>query len=280
MQVFERAEQLSAFVKNHKDQNHSVGFVPTMGALHQGHLSLVKHALKDNDISVVSVFVNPTQFNNQDDLARYPRVPEADLKLLESIDVTAVFLPSVKEIYPDGLSSDELELNGLDEYMEGRFRPGHFQGVVTVVRRFFDIIKPTRAYFGEKDYKQLLIIKHMTQAYGLSTEIISHKVERGPGGLALSSRNELMPDSDKDQATFIYSILQWAQQNFREYDPESLQQEIEGRFSGSKLELEYALICNPQNLEPIEEWDAEKGARLFIAAYMGKVRLIDNVSLF
>ncbi|MGB0177381.1 MAG: pantoate--beta-alanine ligase, partial [Owenweeksia sp.] len=165
-------------------------------------------------------------------------------------------------------------------YMEGSFRPGHFQGVVTVVKRFFDIIKPTRAYFGEKDYQQLLIIKYMTRHYGLNTEIISHRVERGANGLALSSRNELMPDSDKDQAKFIYSILQWAQQHFRGHTPQALQLEVEKRFSDSPLELEYALVCNPQTLEPVGEWDEKEGARLFIAAYMGKVRLIDNVSLF
>ncbi|MEQ9263313.1 MAG: pantoate--beta-alanine ligase [Owenweeksia sp.] len=280
MQVFERADELSAFVKNHKNQNHSVGFVPTMGALHEGHLSLVRHALRDNDVTVVSIFVNPTQFNNQDDLARYPRVPKADLKLLESINTPVVFLPAENEIYPHGTKSNPVYLNGLDEHMEGRFRPGHFQGVVTVVKRFFDIASPTRAYFGEKDYQQLLIIRQMAKHYNLDTEIISHQVERGPNGLALSSRNELMPDADKNQAKHIYSILEWARHHFHEYVPGTLQEEIEKRFSNSPLKLEYALVSDPETLEPINEWDQEKGARLFIAAYMGSVRLIDNVSLF
>ena len=280
MQVFERAEELSAFIKKQKDQNLTVGFVPTMGALHEGHLSLVKHSLSENDITIVSIFVNPTQFNNADDLARYPRVPEADLKLLESIATDVVFLPSEKEIYPHGAQSASIDLNGLDHYMEGRFRPGHFQGVVTVVKRLFEIVKPTRAYFGEKDYQQLLIIRYMTRLYNIDTEIISHRIERGPTGLALSSRNELMTDADKDRARDIYAILNWSRDHFREHSPASLQNAVKDRFESTPLELEYALVCNPQPLAPVEEWNEKTGARLFIAAYMGKVRLIDNVSLF
>ncbi len=280
MQVFERAGLLTSFIENQKKQNHSVGFVPTMGALHRGHLSLVKHALRENDLVVVSIFVNPTQFNNAADLQKYPRVPEVDLKLLREAQTDVVFLPPVKEIYPNGTQSEEIDLNGLDRHMEGQFRPGHFQGVVTVVKRFFNIVKPTRAYFGEKDYQQLQIIRHMTQLHKLNVEIVSHPVERGPGGLALSSRNELMSLQQKEEAGFIHKALQWAQKNYRDFNPRQLQEALKARFEKSNLKLEYALVSDPESLEPLEEWSQKKGARLFIAAYMGEVRLIDNVPLF
>lgn len=280
MQVFESASELSTFLGKQRKDGKTIGFVPTMGALHEGHLSLITHARKENDLTVISIFINPTQFNNKEDLEKYPRVVEEDLVKLESIQSDVVFLPDVKEMYPEGVQSEKLDLNGLDTYMEGKFRPGHFEGVATIVKRFFEIIKPDRAYFGEKDFQQLLIIRHINNSLNLGIEIVAHPTERSRKGLALSSRNELLNPEEKEVSLIIPGTLEWARKNYSNYTPSGLKQAIAKRFENAFPKLEYVEISNSENLEPVHSWNEAEHVRIFIAAFTGKVRLIDNVSLF
>jgi pantoate--beta-alanine ligase len=280
MLVFEKADLLHKHILKLKEGGKSVGFVATMGALHSGHLRMVKRSKQENDITITSIFVNPTQFNNPEDLKKYPRDTDRDLNGLEEYGCDITFLPSVDEIYPDKVESDDLDLEGLDVLMEGEFRPGHFKGVVTVIKRFFDILIPTKAYFGEKDFQQYLIIKRMTILLKLGVEIVGHPIERSEKGLALSSRNERLDESQKTDALIIISALKWAQQNHHHLTPLQIKTSITEQFDSSTLDLEYVEICNAENLQAIESWAAVQEARIFISAYSGKVRLIDNESLF
>jgi pantoate--beta-alanine ligase len=189
MQVFNSAQELSIFHNSISAKRKTLGFVATMGALHEGHIAVATRSQSQNDYTIVSIFVNPTQFNNPEDLAKYPRKDEKDLAMLKEAGVDAVFLPSVEEMYGAAVVSESIDLIGLDIGMEGDFRPGHFQGVATVVRRLLLMIKPTKAYFGDKDYQQLRIIQHVGQIFKLDTEIIGVETQRYPSGLAMSSRN-------------------------------------------------------------------------------------------
>ncbi|HRN98664.1 MAG TPA: pantoate--beta-alanine ligase, partial [Flavobacterium sp.] len=193
----------------------SIGFVPTMGALHQGHLSLINNSLQENDVTVVSIFVNPTQFNNADDLAKYPRTLDADVAKIKSISPEViVFAPSVDDMYPQKTQSDQFDFDGLEHQMEGRFRPGHFDGVGTIVKRLFEIVKPTRAYFGEKDFQQLQIVRKLVSKYKIPVQIVGCPIHREPNGLAMSSRNERLSAQQREQASFIYKVLEQAKHYF------------------------------------------------------------------
>lgn len=274
-----------ALLKNHLSeqisQQKEVGFIPTMGALHEGHLSLVNRACAENDLCVVSIFVNPTQFNNPNDLKKYPRVPEKDIELLrQHTPCQVVFLPEVEHLYPNGAMTENIDLGGLDQGMEGTHRPGHFQGVATVVKRFFEMVQPTRAYFGEKDFQQLAIIKHMTRALALPVQIIPVPTERSSEGLALSSRNMLLNDSDKNKALLIHRSLNWIKNNLSQSSPTRLKEQIHKDFAASDLELEYVEIADSESLKPIGETNVTVQARAFIAAQISGVRLIDNLPLF
>lgn len=278
MQIFERVADLQQYLQARPKR--SIGFVPTMGALHSGHLALVERAAAENHCVVVSIFVNPTQFNNPEDLQHYPRHPEEDLKLLAGKGVTAAFMPSTAEIYPAGVHSEKPDLGGLDEIMEGRHRPGHFQGVATVVVRFFEIVQPTRAYFGEKDFQQLVIIRQVVRARELPVEVVGHPTQRSREGLALSSRNQLLSAEDRQRALLIYRCLQWARQQAGRVTPAEIRTEISERFADSPLELEYVEIADTETLKPLEDWQEANHARIFISAWISGVRLIDNESLF
>lgn len=280
MEIFSNSDALTKRLNLLKTESKSIGFVPTMGALHSGHLALVKQANSLNDISVVSIFVNPTQFNNAEDLKKYPRNNHQDIELLKSINCDILYLPEVADIYPSGAKSESIELGGLELEMEGAFRPGHFDGVATVVSRFFSIVGPNSAYFGEKDFQQLLIIKYMAAARYPNIKIIGLAIERNEKGLALSSRNERLSEKEKDDALAIYQSLSWAMQNTRNYTPSQLEAMVALKIEESELELEYVEIVNEENLKPIENWDDTKKARIFMAAHISGVRLIDNVSLF
>lgn len=280
MQVFERAAALSQHVNDLRDQGHSIGFVPTMGSLHEGHLSLVAHSVSQNSHTVVSIFVNPTQFNNPDDLRSYPRDVARDLKLLENAGAQMVFVPGVEEIYPGEVAARPVNLNGVDKPMEGRFRPGHFEGVATVVSRLFEIVKPHRAYFGEKDYQQLMVVREMVKQENIDIEIIGHPIERNSRGLALSSRNQLLSEADRENATAIWQQLDWARHHINDHQPGELQEAITGQLNQSGMEVEYVSIVNEENLQELQQWDQAEHARIFVAAYLSGVRLIDNVSLF
>jgi pantoate--beta-alanine ligase len=256
-----------------------LGFVPTMGALHSGHLDLVKRASAENSLVVVSIFVNPTQFNNQEDLQKYPRTLENDLKVLEDISNCIVFVPDVAEIYPENDSFQSMDLQGMDTILEGKFRPGHFQGVVHVVHNFFRLIQPTRAYFGQKDFQQLAIIKKMTEVFGFPIQIVACETVRDDSGLAKSSRNIRLSDFEKIDALIIFETLNFMKVNRLEYNsPKELKDAAISFFNKGKLELEYLEISESSSLKILEENWSEK-TTASIAAYCGEVRLIDNMEI-
>ena len=281
MHVFHDLKDLNKLLSEQLSRKKSIGLVPTMGALHDGHLALVQHASAQNDLVVVSIFVNPTQFNNPQDLSKYPREPEKDIQKLEShgfCDV--VYLPEVRDIYPNGEKTEDIDLNGTDNGMEGSYRPGHFDGVATVVKRFFEIVQPTRAYFGEKDFQQLAVIKQMTKSLGLQVEIFGVPTHRSKKGLALSSRNQLLSEEDLEKALLIIQSLRWIKANARSFSASELKAKIQEDFRKSDLKLEYVEITDSKNLKPIEGFLVNDDARAFIAAQVSGVRLIDNLSLF
>ncbi len=277
-EVFKTAHSLREVLDGWKEQGKRVGFVPTMGALHEGHISLVKKAQEQVDVLVVSIFVNPTQFNNPEDLLKYPRTEEEDVRMLETAGVQCVFIPEVDEIYPAGYVSPEIELGLLDQVMEGQFRPGHFKGVVEVVKRFFDIVQPDCACFGKKDFQQLAVIRFMCDYFGFSIEIIGCEIFREESGLAMSSRNRRLSEVDKEQSLIIFDTLNFARKNVYDHTPEDLARMCRDHFKTGTLDLEYLEIVDPESLRSLgTEWVS--GATCCIAAYCGDVRLIDNMAL-
>lgn len=261
-----------------KSEGKTIGFVPTMGALHYGHISLVKSATSQCDITIVSVFVNPTQFNNPEDLVNYPRTLEADIELLSEIDCDLVFAPSVEEMYPENSLPIQLDLGKLAEVMEGKYRPGHFDGVVNVVNRLFDIVKPNKAFFGLKDFQQVSVIRFMTNTLKLPIEIVACPTLREASGLAMSSRNTRLSEIEKEDALIIYKSLVFAKELAKCSNPEIVKKEVIEFFNQGKLVLEYFEIVNPITLESLgAEW--MPSATACIVAYCGDVRLIDNMKL-
>ena len=261
-----------------KSEGKTIGFVPTMGALHYGHISLVSSAMSQCDITIVSIFVNPTQFNNADDLLKYPRTLEADVELLSTINCDAVFAPSVEEMYPKNRDSTQLDLGNLANLMEGKFRPGHFDGVVDVVSRLFEIVKPTKAFFGLKDFQQVSVISFMTKKLNLPIEIIACPTLREDSGLAMSSRNMRLSELGKKDALHIYRSLSLAKELASNFSPTEVKQKVINYFKEGNLELEYLEIVNPTTLESLNlEW--VNGATACIVACCGDVRLIDNLKL-
>ena len=259
-----------------------IGLVPTMGALHQGHLSLVDYALADNDFVVVSVFVNPTQFNNKEDLEQYPRTLDRDIDLLGTVSQSKVivYAPSVKDIYENNIISERFEFSGLEHQMEGAFRPGHFDGVGTIVKRLLDIVKPNKAYFGEKDFQQLRIIQKLVEKYQLDTKIVGCPIYRYDNGLAMSSRNERLKPEYSAEAPFIYSVLKSAKEKFGTKSAKDITEWVIGQFKNNKLlELEYFLIADVETLKPLRRKSKHKKYRAFIAVYADDIRLIDNIAL-
>lgn len=260
----------------------SLGFVPTMGALHQGHLSLVKSALANNNFVVVSVFVNPTQFNSSSDLNKYPRSLAKDIKALETVskDSILIYAPEVEDLYGSKIKSESFNFMGIESLMEGNSRPGHFNGVGTIVKRLLQIVNPNKAYFGEKDFQQLLIIKKMVEQEGLEVKIVGCPIEREPNGLAMSSRNGRLSPKEFHESAMIYEILQTVKQKFSSEDIASTCDWVLRRFNNNPLfELDYFQISDIESLMPIKEKIPNKKYRAFIAAYIGDVRLIDNIDL-
>lgn len=258
-----------------------IGFVPTMGALHQGHISLVELALRENDCVVVSIFVNPTQFNNADDLEKYPRTPEADLELLKKTNGNIlIYRPSVEDIYDHDINSVHFDFDGLEHEMEGAHRQGHFDGVGTIVSKLFKIITPNRAYFGEKDFQQLQIIKKLVAIENLPVEIIGCPIVREANGLAMSSRNKRLNAEELEEASFIYKTLKEVKENFESHSIAYLENLVSERFlNHPKLKLEYFTIANEDTLKAMSEKTPAISYRAFIAAFIGGIRLIDNMAL-
>ncbi len=259
------------------DRQGQVGFVPTMGALHRGHLSLVERAVKENPVVVVSIFVNPTQFNDADDLKRYPRNLEADLKLLEGSGCQLVFAPEPEEIYPEP-DTRKFNFGNLETVMEGKHRPGHFNGVAQVVSKLFDIVKPEKAYFGLKDFQQLAIINEMVKQLDLPVEIVACDIEREDSGLAMSSRNGLLSQEQRKEAAIIYDTLCRATQLVGEKSVQELEEWVTETINNSPaLNVEYIEVVDSETLQPVGSW-SEKGDKTgCIAVFCGKIRLIDNV---
>lgn len=279
MQIIRKVDELLGLVAQASENRRSIGFVPTMGALHEGHLSLVSRAVKENDITIVSVFVNPTQFNNATDLATYPRTEEADAKLLAQTGVTVVFMPSVEEIYPNGSERDhEFELGTAADVMEGKYRPGHFQGVAQVVSRLLRLVRPQRAYFGEKDFQQIAVIRNMVKSEGIDVEIVACPIKRADDGLALSSRNTLLTAEQRRRAPEIYSALLDSVEYSKSHSVRATHDSVVERIDAvPEMRVEYFEIVDARTLLPVEEWEESPEIVGCITVYNGAVRLIDNI---
>ena len=278
MKVYSTISSIQKQISLLKSEGKTIGFIPTMGALHYGHISLVKSATSQCDITVVSIFVNPTQFNNSNDLLNYPRTLDADVELLSEIDCDIVFAPNVAEMYPENSFPIQLKLGNLANVMEGKYRPGHFDGVVTVVNRLFEIVKPDKAFFGLKDFQQVSVIRFMTKSLQLPIEIIACPTLREQSGLAMSSRNMRLSETDKKDSLIIYEALKLAKELAKSNSPDAVKNKTIEFFNEGKLKLEYFEIVNPNTLESLEkEW--VPSATACIVAYCGEVRLIDNMKL-
>ncbi len=280
MQLITTKKALFEVVSNAKSAGKTIGFVPTMGALHNGHLTLVKRCVSENDLCFVSVFVNPTQFNDKNDLANYPRTLEADAELLASVGCQFVFAPNADEMYDaeEMQKPFEFDFGGLDEVMEGRFRPGHFNGVVQVVSKLFQLVQPTRAYFGEKDFQQLAIIRRMVTVMNLPVEIVGCPIVREASGLALSSRNALLTPEQRQLAVHISQVLKESCLFALETPVHELHDAVVAAVNAREgLEVEYFEIVDGKTLQPIEKWEETNDIVGCITVYCGKIRLIDNI---
>ena len=282
MKQFTTIDAVSAYIKARKAAGEMIGFVPTMGALHQGHLDLVTRSKQENDLSVCSIFVNPIQFNNKEDLAKYPRTPGEDTMLLEKSGCDVLFSPSAAEMYPEYESlPPSLQFGLLDKVMEGKFRPGHFNGVAIVVKKLFDIVQPDNAYFGKKDYQQLAIIQFMVKTLTLPVTIIPCETVRDTDGLALSSRNARLTPAERRLAPVIYKVLQSVSQQAGHLPVgELISRAIHKIEKHPGLRVEYLEIADKESLQPFENWEHVDRGVVFVAVFLGDVRLIDNIELF
>ena len=280
MHIFYGKVALIAYLKTIKTTNSTIGFVPTMGALHKGHLYLIEQAKKKNDIVVASIFVNPTQFNNQEDLDNYPKTLEKDIELLKSVSCDVLFAPAVKEIYHENIVSDKFDFDGLEHEMEGKFRAGHFDGVGTIVKELFEIVSPKNAYFGEKDFQQLQIIKKLVAKNKLPISIKGCAIFREKDGLAMSSRNARLTSEQRNAAPLIYKVLKNVKKKFQEETIEEISEWVENQFKNHPiLQLEYFTIADEKSLKSINIKEFDKKYRAFIAVFAGNIRLIDNIQL-
>jgi pantoate--beta-alanine ligase len=280
IQVFNFIADLQSFLKAKRDSGMSVGLVPTMGALHEGHLSLIRHARKDNDIVVASVFVNPVQFNNPVDLEKYPRTPEKDVAMLESAGCDAVFMPSVEEMYPTKVE-DHYDFGAIEHVMEGACRPGHFNGVAIVVRKLFEIVQPDRAYFGEKDFQQLAIISKLVKDYNINLEVVPCDIVREKDGLAMSSRNMRLNADERAIAPLIYKVLRETVADYETMSPAEMKALALKKYADIKqFDVEYVEIADETTLQTVTDWKDSEHARIFVALQLGPVRLIDNLRIY
>jgi pantoate--beta-alanine ligase len=281
VKIYQHTEEINPIIETLKRQEKTIGFVPTMGALHKGHLSLIKEALEQNDAVIVSIFVNPTQFNNQDDLKKYPRTLERDIELLKTFsEKIIVYAPTVEDIYGIDISANSFQFGGLEHEMEGKFRHGHFNGVGTVITRLFEIVQPSRAYFGKKDYQQLRIIEKLVEILGLNVEIVGCEIFREADGLAMSSRNERLKPEDRKAAPYIYQTLKAAKNKFGTKSGNKVTEWVKNQFAEHDLlELEYFIIADEESLKTIKRKSKTKSYRAFIAVHADDTRLIDNIAL-
>ena len=276
MKVFNFKRELLEYLRQFR-QNKTIGFVPTMGALHSGHLKLIKAAKKECSITICSIFVNPTQFNNPNDFSNYPKTLNTDLEKLEKLNCDIVYTPNVNDLYKKGEKVKEFNFGAMTSVMEGKFRIGHFNGMATVVEKFFKIIKPTKAFFGQKDLQQLQIVKTLVKQMNVAIEIISIPTAREKNGLAKSSRNKLLSDYEKNKSSLIYKCLKYCAHN-KEKEIAELKIFIKTQFKKeTDITLEYVEFVNLNTMLPIKKWEKENA--ICIAAYLNSVRLIDNIIL-
>jgi pantoate--beta-alanine ligase len=281
MIICHKKEELRQVLDGLGLKNQTLGFVPTMGALHEGHLSLIGIGLKENAKMVVSIFVNPTQFDNTSDLKKYPRTLEHDLEMLQALSKDViVYAPTVKDIYGDTIISERFDFDGLEHQMEGKFRHGHFDGVGTIVKRLFEIVRPDFAYFGEKDYQQLRIIEKLVEKHQLPVKVVGCDIFRAKDGLAMSSRNQRLTKEHRSAAPFIYETLKTAKKRFGTESAHEVVEWVETQFEKQALlRLEYFTIADEETLQPLEIKIKTKSYRAFIAVFAGDIRLIDNIKL-
>lgn len=278
MKVIHTSKELQDLLIKERVDNATIGFVPTMGALHAGHIELVKRSVAENKVSVVSIFVNPTQFNDKNDLLQYPRTLEADYRLLEQTGNHYVFVPSVEEIYPKP-DTRQFGFGSLETVMEGRFRPGHFNGVAQVVSRLLDIVKPDRAYFGEKDFQQLAIVRELVKQLNLPVEIISCPIVREKDGLAMSSRNTRLNTKQRKEAVFISQALFESKNRSKNHTVEELKSWVTEHINiHPELQVEYFDIVDGVTLQSIRDWNDTAYPVGCVAVFAGDVRLIDNIT--
>lgn len=279
MKVLRTVGELRQAMESHRNAGQTIGLVPTMGALHAGHLSLMERSCRDNDITVASIFVNPTQFNNATDLKTYPRTEEKDCALLEKAGVDYAFVPSVEEIYPEP-DTRVFDLGAVAEVMEGAMRPGHFNGVAQIVSRLFSYVNPTRAYFGEKDFQQIAVIRRMAQLEGFDFEIIACPIVREADGLALSSRNVRLTPEQRQIAPAIHRTLAQSLDMTRDKSVSEVKQWVKEEIDRQPfMTTEYYEIVNPLTMQPTDSWMTHDGPAVgCVTVYCGDVRLIDNIT--
>ncbi|WP_254526357.1 MULTISPECIES: pantoate--beta-alanine ligase [unclassified Sphingobacterium] len=280
MKIFRTKQELQHELAGIRQQNQVITLVPTMGALHEGHLSLINYAKPLTDITVCSIFVNPTQFNDPKDLEKYPRPIENDIALLESVGCDILFMPTVEEMYPENDPEWHINLGNLDQIWEGEHRPGHFQGVTQIVFKLFDLVKPNQACFGQKDFQQVMVIQRMIDIKNLDIKLLICPIIRSEAGLALSSRNARLSEEGKENALTIITALRFIQDNLEQ---KSVAELLDGAktiiASNPAVELEYLSICETSTLAPVDNIESGKDYVALIAAWVEKVRLIDNILL-
>lgn len=279
MNILTKIAEVQTAVKAYRDDGQSLGFVPTMGALHEGHISLLRRSVAENGISICSIFVNPIQFDRPGDLENYPRNLERDFEMLESGGCHLVFAPPVEEMYPEK-PGERYHFGALEEVMEGRHRPGHFNGVAVVVKRLFDICKPHKAYFGEKDFQQLMIIRELVKKENLPVEIVPCPIIREADGLAMSSRNARLTKEERAIAPVVFNTLTFIRQHARKMEIGNLLEQARKKLLAyPAVSVEYILVADEKTLQPVRTWEEATLLRAFVAIFLGNIRLIDNMEL-
>ncbi|MBL7850647.1 MAG: pantoate--beta-alanine ligase [Cyclobacteriaceae bacterium] len=279
MQIFKEISPLRAYLNTRRQPPNSVGFVPTMGALHEGHLSLIRAAQKENTLTVCSIYVNPTQFGNPEDLIKYPRTLDNDLALLESLKCDVVFCPETDEMYGSA-APIAIAFPGLDDVLEGEFRPGHFSGVAQVVAKLFHIVEPDRAYFGQKDFQQVMVVTRLVEALKFNVTIVPLPIVREADGLAMSSRNQRLSSVERKKATVIYDSLRYTRKKLLEgQGMADVIEDVRRRCAENQVRLEYLALADRKTLTLLDRVKDPRNAVILIAAQVGPVRLIDNLVL-
>lgn len=279
MKLLKSAAALSSFVLQSKKKGLSVGFVPTMGALHHGHISLIEKSRAENEITICSIYVNPTQFNNADDFKKYPKTIENDIDMLEKWGCDVLFLPETNEVYTKDFIIQHYDLGYLETLLEGKYRPGHFQGVCQVVHRLLQIVMPDKLYLGQKDYQQCMVINRLIQLMGLQTQVVICPTLREQDGLAMSSRNLRLNEKQRKAAVRIFETMQMVKNEITPGNLHQLRQKAVYTLSGAGFRVDYVEIADAISLEPIIDWNGRQKAVILVAAYLDDIRLIDNLAV-